>query len=330
MTVQWIVETEPVPDGRDAADDPAIWVDSEDPTRSVIIGTNKKGTDGLLVYDLSGAQLQATGGAAMNNVDLRSDVSIGGRDRILVVASTVDERTLEVFELDPRTRTLAPLPGGSIETRIRGGGVCLHRAAHDAIHAFVTRGNGLVQQWRLVGSDDERVEWELVREMTFESRIEGCVADDAAGHVFFSEEAVGIWRIAADTEAHEDRELIDVADNGGRLTPDVEGLAIAAYPDGRRFLIASSQGDDRFVVYRLDGSSVVVHLGEFQVLGLNGDDVTHTDGVEVTTQPLAPAPFRGGMLVVQDDENEDPGGRQLGQNFKLVPWTLVEEHLGID
>ena len=329
VAIQWTVETEPVPDGRDAADDPAIWVDPEDPTRSVIIGTNKKGTDGLLVYDLSGAQLQATGDAAMNNVDLRADVSIGGRDRILVVASTVDERTLEVFELDPQTRTLAPLRGGSIETGIRGAGVCLHRAAGGAIHAFVTRGNGLVQQWRLVGSDDGGVEGEFMREMTFDSRVEGCVADDAAGHVFVSEEAVGIWRVSADSEAPEDRELIDAADNGGRLTPDVEGLAIAAYPDGRRFLIASSQGDDRFVVYRLDGSSAVVHLGDFQVLGLNGDDVTHTDGVEVTTQPLAPAPFGGGMLVVQDDENEDPGGPELGQNFKLVPWTLVEEHLGI-
>ena len=85
--ITWAVETDPLPDGRDAADDPAIWVDPADPARSVIIGTNKKGQDGLVVYDLAGGELQAIGGAAMNNVDLRPRVIVDGRETILVVAS---------------------------------------------------------------------------------------------------------------------------------------------------------------------------------------------------------------------------------------------------
>ncbi|MGQ0607976.1 MAG: phytase [Chloroflexota bacterium] len=330
LAIEWTVETEPVPDARDAADDAAIWVDPDDPTRSVIIATNKKGGDGLIVYDLSGAELHATGGTAMNNVDLRTDVSVGGRDLVLVVASTVDRRTLELVELDPVTRTLIPMSGGSIDTGIRGAGVCLHRAADGEIHAFATRGNGLVQQWRLAASDDGSLDGELLRELMFDSRVEGCVADDAAGTVLFSEESAGIWRVSADPEAPEQRELVAEADGTGRLTPDVEGLAIAAYPDGRRFLIASSQGDDRFVAYRLDRSPAVDYVGEFSIVGPGGDDVTHTDGLEVTTHTLGPGPFEGGMLVVQDDDNEEAGGEELGQNFKIVPWALVEEHLGIN
>ncbi|MGH2380979.1 MAG: phytase [Candidatus Limnocylindria bacterium] len=328
--IEWTVETEPVPDARDAADDAAIWVDPDDPTRSVIIGTNKKGADGLLVYDLSGEELEATGGTAMNNVDLRTDVSLGGRDRILVLASTVDRRTLELFELDPQSRALIPIPGGSIDTGIRAAGVCLHRAADGEMHAFATRGNGLVQQWRLAASDEGSIDGELVRELTFESRVEGCVADDAAGNVLFSEESTGIWRVSADPDAPEQRELVAAANDGGRLTPDVEGLAIAAYPDGRRFLIASSQGDDRFVAYRLDPLPAVDYVGEFSIVGPDGDDVTHTDGVEVTTQTLGPGALEGGILVVQDDGNEEPDGEDVGQNFKIVPWSLVEGHLGID
>ena len=34
------VETEPVPHGGDAADDPAVWVNPDDPARSAIIGTD--------------------------------------------------------------------------------------------------------------------------------------------------------------------------------------------------------------------------------------------------------------------------------------------------
>lgn len=328
--IEWTVETEPVPDARDAADDAAIWVDPDDPTRSVIIGTNKKGAGGLVVYELSGAELQATGGAAMNNVDLRADVSVAGRDLIMVLASTVERRTLELFELDPQTRTLVPLPGGSIDTGIRGAGVCLHRAADGEIHAFATRGNGLVQQWRLIASEDGHMDGEFVRELTFESRVEGCVADDAAGNMFFSEESAGIWRVSADAGAPEQRELVAAADDGGRLTPDVEGLAIAVYPDGRRFLIASSQGDDRFVAYRLDRSPAVDYVGEFSIVGPGGDDVTHSDGLEVTTHTLGPGEFERGVLVVQDDDNEEAGGDELGQNFKVVPWALVEQHLGIN
>jgi hypothetical protein len=50
------VATEPVPSGGDAADDPAIWVHPDDPARSLVLGTDKKG--GLHAYSLDGRQRQ--------------------------------------------------------------------------------------------------------------------------------------------------------------------------------------------------------------------------------------------------------------------------------
>src|SRR5215204_5123111 len=47
-----VVETDPVLETGDAADDPAIWYNEADPTRSVVVGNNKKGS--LEVYDLTG------------------------------------------------------------------------------------------------------------------------------------------------------------------------------------------------------------------------------------------------------------------------------------
>ena len=64
-------ETEPVPHDGDAADDPAIWVDRDDPGRSTIIATDKLG--GVGVYDLSGRQLHFYADSRPNNVDIRHD-----------------------------------------------------------------------------------------------------------------------------------------------------------------------------------------------------------------------------------------------------------------
>ena len=326
--ITWEVETDPLPDGRDAADDPAIWVDPADPARSVIIGTNKKGQDGLVVYDLAGGELQAIGGAAMNNVDLRPRVIVDGREMILVVASTIEDRSLELFALDPGSRELSGA-GASLETGLRASGLCLYQAADDVVHAFATGGNGDVQQWRITAGSDG-LDGELVRELEFDSHLEGCVVDDVTATFYLSEETRGIWRMSADPAAADDRELLDTIGAAGRLEADLEGLAIAAYDGERRFLVASSQGDDRFVVYRLNGDAAPDVVGDFTIEAPDGaDDVTHTDGIDLTLLAVGPAPFDRGMLVVQDDENEQPDGGEANQNFKVIPWAVVEDRLGM-
>ncbi len=56
-TVTAVLETRPSfgddAGGNADADDPAIWVDPKDPTRSLVVATLKEG--GLDVYDLSGS-----------------------------------------------------------------------------------------------------------------------------------------------------------------------------------------------------------------------------------------------------------------------------------
>ena len=78
-------ETVPVPDGGDAADDPAIWVDHAHPGRSLVLGNDKLGA--LETYNLDGSvrQTVTTGVRFWGNVDVRQSVKIGG--------STYDTRT---------------------------------------------------------------------------------------------------------------------------------------------------------------------------------------------------------------------------------------------
>ena len=60
------METEPVETVEDAADDPAIWRNAENPAQSLIVATDKRA--GIHVYDLQGKKVGFTPSPRLNNV----------------------------------------------------------------------------------------------------------------------------------------------------------------------------------------------------------------------------------------------------------------------
>ena len=94
-------ETEPVAHTGDAADDPAIWVDSDTPADSLVIGNDKPGA--LEVYNLDGSRRQRiTSVKHWGNVDVRQSVRVAGSTRDIVAAINGG---LRVFTVNPTTRT---------------------------------------------------------------------------------------------------------------------------------------------------------------------------------------------------------------------------------
>ena len=71
------VETYPVDalSEMDAADDPSIWIHPADPSKSLILGTNKKG--GISVYNLRGEEIHYYRVGNANNVDVRYGFQFG-------------------------------------------------------------------------------------------------------------------------------------------------------------------------------------------------------------------------------------------------------------
>ena len=85
-SVQARGETEPVgTTNADAADDPAIWRNADNPAASLIVGTDKKA--GIYVYGLDGKVRSFLNAGAVNNVDLRAEVDMPGQPGILAAAS---------------------------------------------------------------------------------------------------------------------------------------------------------------------------------------------------------------------------------------------------
>ena len=321
------VETEPVQDFGDAADDPAIWVHPVDSALSLVIGTNKK--RGLDVYDLGGRRLQTVADGRMNNVDLRDGFMLDGRPTTIVAASNRTSKTIDLYRLDPVARRLVAIEGGSFPTGLSDPyGLCMYRNARSgATYVFVNdSADGSFRQFELVAKG-AGISARKVRSFGPGSQSEGCVADDEFGVLYVGEEDVGLWRYSAEPKGGDQRRLVDSVVAPGRLTADTEGIGLFKAADGKGFIVVSNQGADNYAVYRREGDNEFVGFFDVvanDVLGIDG--VSETDGLDVSSAALGSA-FPHGMLVVQDGRNITPDERQ---NFKFVPWERVAEALQLD
>ena len=312
-------QTAPVARAGDAADDPAIWVHPVDPARSRIIATNKK--QGLLSYDLKGAQTQLIEAGRLNNVDVRQDVKMNGATVDLAVATQRDEQALAVFEIDADG---AMRDAGRIKTGLADiYGTCLYRNPQGGLEAFANDKDGRFEHYRITRAGTQYVGQRL-RGFRVASQPEGCVADDGKGRLFIGEEKRGIWTLSASGSATDKPRLI--LPTGKLLVADVEGLAIY-HGKTASYLIASSQGNRSYVV--LDALPPHKVRGAFRI-GINAaagiDGVSDTDGLDVSPVNFG-GPYASGMLVVQDGYKRLPDG---AQNFKYVPWSDIARTLKLD
>jgi 3-phytase len=322
-TVQPKVETEPTDSYGDAADDPAIWVDRRDPSRSVVIGTDKK--LGLNVYDLKGKRLQVLPDGRMNNVDLREGFMLAGKPTVIVAATNRTTRSISLYRFDPATRRLASIADGTLESGMSDPyGLCMYHSARTNDYYVIANDSvdGKYRQWRLIDRNG-KVGIEVVREIAVGSQAEGCAADDELGQLYIAEEDVALWAYSAEPDGGDKRTQIDKTE-GGNVTADIEGVSIYVGADGKGYVIASSQGEDAYAVYRREAPHDFV--GKFHVVAnetLAIDGSSETDGLDVVSAPLG-AGYPAGLLVVQDGRNLMPAQRQ---NFKYVSWQDVMKSL---
>jgi 3-phytase len=105
--------------GNADADDPAIWVNPKDPSRSLVMATLKEG--GMDVYDLGGRLVQhispeaapqglALNSARYNNVDLIYGFQLKAQKVDLAVASDRYNDMIRIFTIDPDALTAGRVP----------------------------------------------------------------------------------------------------------------------------------------------------------------------------------------------------------------------------
>lgn len=308
------VQTPAAPARGDVIDDPAIWHHAVTPAQSRILATDKR--NGLEVYDLQGKLLQQLKVGRLNNVDVRYGLPFEGQPHDVAVASLRNNNSLQLFAINAQGEVT---DAGQIATQLEEiYGLCLFQPAAGQVEVFVNDKSGLIEQYQL-SSDGKRWQGHKVRQLQVPGQPEGCVVDDARQQLYVGEEDVGIWRFAAAAKASSVGEQIILAD-GETLVADVEGLAFA--PGERPYLLASSQGNDSYVLF----SAVAPYQAvlRFRVITnpeLAIDGTSETDGLDLTVRSLGPG-FTEGALIIQDGRKRMP---EQGQNLKYIPWSSVLE-----
>ncbi|MAR66004.1 MAG: 3-phytase [Crocinitomicaceae bacterium] len=325
--VKPLVETESVYSTGDAADDPAVWVNSKNPYESLVFGTDKQA--GIHVYDLNGQELSFSKIGKMNNIDLRvfnGSLYVISSNRSL---NTMDlwsfnnENLFQFFSGPSPFSKKSKLSAIKIEFDVYG--ICMGIIENNLI-AIVTEHDGSrVQSWDLLNQrllkevniiEDENNPAEEGNES------EGCVVDDQNEIVFISREGSDGILKAFNAE---DLSLIKkIDDREGFIDDDPEGIAIYETSATEGYLLLSSQGDGTVNVY--DRNYPFEYQGSFRVAFNKGiDGASDTDGIEVTSKKIG-KDYPRGLLIVQDGYN-DEDIKQGNQNFKYVSFQDVINNL---
>jgi len=309
-------ETQPTQHSGDSADDPAVWVNPEDPAESMVIGNDKLGA--LETYDLDGRLVQRIESSTKfwGNVDIRHDVLLATGPVDVVAAANGGVR---LYAVDRDSRRLSPITAGGGPLDTGGGeGVCLYQNSEGALSVFMVFISGGVRQFALQDNGSGELSLERVRAFKVGSEAEGCVVDDRSGALYIAEESVGLWKYDADPAGGETRELVDGLQPEGHHLADVEGVTLVDDGGGRGLILTSSQGqgDEQSYFSSFDRETGSYRASFRIVDGPEADGCSHTDGITATTSTLGPR-FPEGVFVCQDDKNTTPGAAG-NQGFKLT------------
>ncbi len=308
------------------SDDPAIWIDTLDPSRSLVIGTDKgDSTGGLYVFALDGKIDSTRTRRSLNrpnNVDVITGVSLNGKLIDIAVTAERGTMSMRIFRLPDMT----PIDGGGIKVfdgdLTRGPmGIALYRRPRDgAVFAIVGGKSGPTEgylwQYRLVDAGNGTLTGKRVRAFgTYSGKkeIEAIAVDQQLGFVYYSDETVGIRKYYVDPDrADAAKELALFGTTG--FVSDHEGIAVYPTSDSTGYLVISDQQGQRIQLFAREGAAGAPHshvaLATIPVAALE------TDGLEVTARALSPA-FPDGMLVMMSTD----------KTFHFYDWRDVQKRL---
>ncbi|WP_313777795.1 phytase [Flagellimonas amoyensis] len=287
-------------------DDPAIWVNEENPSASLIIGTDKDEDGALYVYDLNGKIIESKtvkGLKRPNNVDIE-EFEMEGEEFSIAVTTERMTNKIRIF----RVPEMTPMDNGGIPVfegeELRAPmGIALYKNPNDEIFAFVGRKSGptdnYIWQYRLEGDGLGNITAKKVREFgkySGQKEIEAIAVDDELGYVYYSDEGVGVRKYHADKDAGNEELALFATSGFGR---DHEGISIYATDVGSGYIIVSDQQENSFHLFSREGSKKGPH--DHQLVKTVHLSTSQSDGSEVTNASLGNLYPKGLFVAMSDD-----------------------------
>lgn len=314
------VITEVVPND---TDDPAIWVNPQDSSQVIVIGTDKhEKTGGLYAYDMDGKIINKVVPLDRpNNVDIAYGFNLAGKKVDIAVVTERGTDKIRVFSLPD----LKPLDNGGIpvfegEAERSPMGVALYTQKDtigNKIYAIVGRKIGptgkYLYQYELQDKDGVIV-GNKVREFgAFQGgkEIEAIAVDNELDYVYYSDEGFGIHKYYADPA--KGNEVLAVFGQKD-FKEDHEGIAIYKTTDSTGYIVASNQQNNSFNIYPREGDAGNPHqytrLAEVPVSAIE------CDGADAISMPIG-TKFPKGMLVAMSN----------GMVFHYYDWEQFQDQI---
>ncbi|HEV7378387.1 MAG TPA: phytase, partial [Dyadobacter sp.] len=288
-------------------DDPAIWLNPEDPSKSLIIGTDKDIDGALYVFDLQGKIITdkvVRNLKRPNNVDIAYGLMVNGKATDIAVVTEREANKIRVFSLPD----MKAIDNGGIEV-FKGEtiqapmGISLYtRPSDKAIFAVVGRKSGPAEgylwQYKLSDAGNGNVSAEVVRKFgkySGKKEIESIAIDNECGYVYYSDEQVGVRKYYADPEKGNE-ELALIANVG--VTEDNEGISIYKTGDKTGYILVSDQGAGKFQIFPREGSVTNPH--EHRMIKSVKVTALKSDGSDVTNVALNDQ-FKNGLFVAMSE-----------------------------
>lgn len=309
------------------SDDPAIWINPQNPAESLVLGTDKDEDGALYVFDLQGKIIEnkvVHGLKRPNNVDIEYGLMLNGKSTDIAVVTERMTRKIRVYSLPD----MRPLDNGGLEMFVgeQGAefrdlmGITLYKRPTDkAVFAIVGRKNGPADGylWQYLLEDDGKgaVKATFIRKFgkySQKKEIESIAADDALGYIYYSDETFGVRKYYADPQKG-NQELAVLATSG--VKNDHEGISIYALNDSTGYILLSDQQANQFHVFPREGAKNNPH--KHDLLKVIKVSTSESDGSEVCSTPLNSV-FKHGLFVAMSDNKtfqfyrwEDLAGKEL-------------------
>ncbi|REG96475.1 phytase [Flavobacterium aquicola] len=302
-------------------DDPSIWIHPTDPSKSIIIGTDKDTDGGLYAFDLNGKIIKKSIPLKRpNNVDIAYGLLIDGVKVDVAVTTERESNTIRIFSLPD----LNPIDNGGIpvfegEVLRDPMGIALYtRPSDKKIFAIVGRKSGpsgsYLWQYELSGSG-KMATATVVRkfgEYSGKKEIEAIAVDNELGTVLYCDEQFGIRKYNADPALNDNKELVLFGRN--HFKADNEGIAIYKTTPTTGYILVSNQQANTFMVYPREGADG--NSNNYPLLAEIPTSTIECDGADVTSSNLG-GEFKNGLFVAMSN----------GMTFHYYAWDLIQQRI---
>lgn len=298
-------------------DDPAIWINPDDLSKSLIIGTDKDSDGALYVFDLNGKVIEEKTVRNLkrpNNVDVEYGLVLNGNKVDIAVATERETNKIRVFSLPD----MKEIDNGGIDVfvgeKLRAPmGISLYKRGTDgAVFAIVSRKEGPLDgylfQYLLVDDGNGFVTGKLVRKFgvfSGKKEIESIAVDDKLGYVYYSDEQVGIRKYYADPDAKDANVQLGFISTTDYLE-DNEGISIYEVDDNTGYILVSDQSANRFRIYTREGTpadpeeELAAEPHNHKLVKMVNVMTNKSDGSEIVNLQLNNK-FPGGLFVAMSD-----------------------------